>query len=179
LTEHFHIPQSNNKLVSLAAAIIAVLAALGTLFAHHRSISALTAKNQAILMQARASDAYGQYEAKRIRVQLGQALYDAGIPSSSAARVAWKKTLESEDASLGSAKARAENYEAQSERDDVRSEKILKSYEILEFATTLFEISIVLVSFSALVSTRAFLTVGCLLSAVGLVSMIVGLTLGN
>lgn len=179
MTEHFHVPQSNNKLVPLAAAVIAVLAALGTLFAHHRSISALTTKNQAILMQARASDAYGQYEGKRIRVQLGQALYDAGIPSSSAARTAWKKVLDEEDAALDASKAKAEGYELQSEHDDLRSESILKSYEILEFATTLFEISIVLVSFSALANTRTFLTIGCALSAIGLVSMIVGLASGN
>ena len=43
--------RGGSKLVSLAAAIIAVLAALGTLFSHHRSISALTAKNEAILTQ--------------------------------------------------------------------------------------------------------------------------------
>ena len=44
-----------NRLRSAAIAVIAVLAALGTLFAHHRSIEALTSKNQAILLQARAS----------------------------------------------------------------------------------------------------------------------------
>ncbi len=58
-----------NRLVSLAAAIIAVLAALGTLYSHHRSISALSVKNAAILTQARATDTYNAYEAKQIRYQ--------------------------------------------------------------------------------------------------------------
>ncbi|HTA40732.1 MAG TPA: hypothetical protein VK760_16740, partial [Candidatus Acidoferrales bacterium] len=62
-----HLSGGSRKLVSLAAAIIAVLAALGTLFSHHRSISALTAKNVAILTQARASDRYNSYEAKQVR----------------------------------------------------------------------------------------------------------------
>ena len=64
--------RSGNKLVSLAAAIIAVLAALGTLFSHHRSIAALSAKNQAILTQARATDTYNAYEAKQIRYNIYQ-----------------------------------------------------------------------------------------------------------
>lgn len=90
---------SGNRLVSLAAAIVAVLAALGTLFSHHRSIAALAAKNEAIL----------------------------------------------------------------------------KSCEILQFATTLFEIAIVFVSISALAGARLLLPFGCGVSVVGLVFLVIGL----
>ena len=53
--------------------------------------------------------------------------------------------------------------------------QILRSYETLQFATTVFEISIVLVSISALAGTRLFLPFGCGVSVIGLALFIVGL----
>ncbi|HTA39005.1 MAG TPA: DUF4337 family protein, partial [Candidatus Acidoferrales bacterium] len=55
-----------------------------------------------------------------------------------------------------------------------QSELILKSYETLEIGTTFCEIAIVLVSISALASTRIFLTIGSTLAAIGLVFLIYG-----
>jgi hypothetical protein len=45
----------------------------------------------------------------------------------------------------------------------------------LQFATTAFEISIVLVSISALAGARLFLPLGCALSAFGVALLITGL----
>ncbi|HZY97227.1 MAG TPA: DUF4337 family protein [Candidatus Cybelea sp.] len=166
---------SNSRLVSLATAIIAVLAALGTLFAHHRSIAALSSKNQAILMQARASDTYNAYEAKQIRFNIYRALLATGLVNSAETRGRLESAAESESASMPAVLEKAKALEREAEKDDVQSETILKSYETLQFATTAFEISIVLVSISALAGARLFLPLGCALSAFGVALLITGL----
>jgi Domain of unknown function (DUF4337) len=164
-----------NRLVSLAAAIIAVLAALGTLFAHHRSIAALSVKNQAILTQARATDTYNAYEAKQIRYNIYRALLSTDLVRNAASRAHLESVAEDERASSPAVLEKAKSLEERAARDDERSETILKSYETLQFATTMFEISIVLVSISALAGARLFLPLGCGVSGVGLVLFIVGL----
>jgi hypothetical protein len=164
-----------SRLVSLAAAIIAVLAALGTLFSHHRSISALSAKNQAILTQARASDTYNAYEAKQIRYNIYRALLATDLVRSPEIRAGLQSVADNEHTSSSAVFEKAKALENQADRDDEHSEAILKSYETLQFATTMFEISIVLVSISALAGARLFLPFGCGLSGVGLVLFVIGL----
>jgi hypothetical protein len=75
--------------------------------------------------------------------------------------------------------AQAERLEAQVRDDEERAEAYLKSYETLQVGTTLFDISIVLVSISALASQRILLIFGCTVSAVGLVFAVVGLLQSN
>jgi hypothetical protein len=171
---NFRLTSGGSKLVPLAAAIIAVLAALGTLFSHHRSISALTAKNEAILTQARASDRYNSYEAKRVRYNVYTAFLAAGLPQAPAAKETVQKLADREQASSLSTFADAERYEKLAKDKEEESNAILKSYETLEVGTTFCEIAIVLVSISALASTRIFLTIGSGLAAFGLAFLIYG-----
>jgi hypothetical protein len=166
-------------LVSLAAAIFAVLAALGTLFTHHRSIAALSEKNQAILVQGRATDTYNAYEAKQIRFNIYQALLTTDLARDPASRARLQaiaeKERESSPAVLDTAKALAEEAESY----DARAEVTLKSYETLLFATTFFEIAIVMVSIAALASARILLPVGAGLAGVGIVLFAAGLLQGR
>jgi hypothetical protein len=164
-----------NRLVSLAAAIIAVLAALGTLFAHHRSIGALAAKNQAILTQARATDTYNAYEAKQTRYNIYSALLASDLVRSPQNRARLESVAQGEQSSSPALLEKAKGLEERAAADEARSEAILKSYEILQFATTAFEISIVLVSISALAGARLLLPLGCGLSGAGLVLFVIGL----
>lgn len=178
MTRGFETP-TGSRLVSLAAAIIAVLAALGTLFSHHRSISALSAKNRAILTQARATDAYNAYEAKQIRYNIYRALLATDLVHNAEVRARLQSVAESEHTSSPAVLEKAKALEDEAARDDDHSEAILKSYEVLQFATTLFEISIILVSISALAGARLFLPLGCGLSGVGLVLFTIGLLLAS
>ncbi len=163
-----------DRLTSVVIAVAAVLAALGTLLAHHRSISALTTKNQAILAQTKASDAYGKYEAKQVRYQIAQTLIDSGILKTAKGRKAVQDLADRENGASQSLLVRAQWLEADSERDDLHSDEVLKSYEVLQLGTTFFDISVVLVSISTLVRTRALLGIGSALSIVGLVLLLVG-----
>ena len=163
-----------NRLRSATIAVIAVLAALGTLFAHHRSIEALTSKNEAILLQARASDAYAKYEARVVRYQIAQTLVAANVTGSPAAKQQLQSIAGTERQSSADVLVKAKSLEKQSEEQDVDSQHVLRSYEVLQTATTFFDISIVLVSISTLVATRSFFNAACALSVIGMVLMIVG-----
>ena len=163
------------RLVSVTAAIVAVLAALGTLYAHHRSIMALSAKNEAILTQARATDAYNAYEAKQIRYNVYQAILAGDLVRKPENRARLESIARNEQNSSPALLAKAKALEDRALRDDERSQSVMGSYEMLQYATTMFEISIVLISLSALATPRIFLPVASGLSCVGLILFFVGL----
>jgi len=169
------IARPGSRLIPLATAIIAVLAALGTLFAHHRSISALATKNEAVLLQARASDQYAYYEAKRVRYSVVSALLTAGVATDAKRRAELESTAQQEQTSSLPILQKARSLEAQGNEDQVHGETILKSFETLEIGTTFFEVSIVLVSISALSQTRTLFLIGAISSLIGLGFLIFGL----
>jgi hypothetical protein len=171
--------ERGRRLVSLAAAIIAVLAALGTLFTHHQSISALTAKNHAILLQARASDTSNKYEAKRVRAQIIDGLLDAGMYRDQAARARMESLAEKERRDSARDFDAAQAFETESSLAEDRSERLLRSYETIQIATTFFDVAIVLVSISALVRNAILLLSGCVLSVVGIALVVLGFIQGH
>jgi predicted ribosome quality control (RQC) complex YloA/Tae2 family protein len=168
-------PPNAGRFIPATMAVIAVLAALSTLFTHHRSILALAAKNKAILTQSRATDYYTSYESKQVRYDFYNALLASDLVRKAQVRAylssASKKQQEGAERDLNEARA----LEAQADRDDERSEIILKSYEVLQFGTTMFEVSIILMSISALARARVFVGLGCGLSTVGLGFFVFGL----
>ncbi len=150
-----------DRMTALASAIIAVLAALATLFAHHRSISALSLKNDAVLTTAKASDLYASYQTKRLRISFYDAL---GKPDAIAT---------DQSASI-STLAEARKLQDQSASQEEQSEKLLQSYETFEIAATLFEIAIVFASISALTASRPMLWFGLAISAAGIIMGAIG-----
>ncbi len=160
---------SGEKIVPVMTAVIAVLAALATLFTHHGSISGLAEKNEAILYQSKASDQYNYYESKRIKVQLDQALIDAGVArSGTAGRASMDSRMVQENSQAKSTLRKAQLLEAQSEEHMEGAERYMTSYENYQVAATLFEVSIVLVSITALMRTKVLLLVGGGATLVGL-----------
>lgn len=153
--------RSHDRLVPFFTAIVAVLAALGTLFAHHRSIQALSLRNDTLLSTVKASDQYGYYQTKQLKVTLYQALNQRG-------------PLAEEQRSSLVVYAQAKALEGQAEHEQERSESYLNSFETLEIATTLFEISIAFASIAALTDARMILYAGAALTAIGLVVGIIG-----
>ena len=169
-----HIRSGGNRLIPLAAAIIAVLAAIGTLLAHHQSIRALSVKNEAILLQSKATDQFNYYETKRLKYTVFSALLESGNVRDAAARAAFRKSADHESKSSLAVLSVARDYERRAAAAQDDSESIMKSFETLGIATTLFEISIVFVSISALSQTRLLLYLGTAVSAGGIVLTIVG-----
>lgn len=164
--------RSGDWLVPLTSAIIAVLAALGSLFAHHMSIQALYLKNQALHETIKASDQFAYYQAKRVRVGIYSALLAADVARDEKGRANLKAAVNHEETSslavLGDAKA----LEAEASHQEDHAETELSSFATFEIATTLFEIAIVLASISALTRARVLLWTGAGLSAIGVALMI-------
>lgn len=171
--------ERGDRAAALAAAIIAVLAAFGTLFSHHRSISALNDKSQAILLQARAVERRNAAEAKQIRSELYAALLKTGIAQTNESRKALATVVDHEKDAAASATKEADTFENESLDYDSSSGVAMKSYETLEWATAIFQMAIVLVSISTLSRNRMLLIVGGVLSGFGVVLMIVGLLQGH
>ena len=178
-SERLEAVERGDRISALAAAIIAVLAALGTLFSHHASITALTAKSQAILMQARAVDQRSSSEAKQIRSELYAALLKADIARTPDARASLARVVDRERSAADTSAAKADRFEEQSLEDDTRSGQSMKAYETLEWATALFEMAIVLVSISTLSRNRALLVLGTGISMWGVVMFAIGLLQGR
>jgi hypothetical protein len=153
--------QTNDRLTAVASAIIAVLAALATLFANHRSITALSLKNDAVLTTAKASDLFATYQTKRVRIAIYSALdKPANLSNDQSSSIA----------TLGEAKKLQDRAALEQEHSDA----LLHSYETFEVAATLFEIAIVFASIAALTSSRLLLWFGVGLSGVGLILLVVG-----
>jgi hypothetical protein len=170
---------AGQRIVPLVSAIIAVLAALGSLFAHHKSIQALAIKNQAIHAGIKASDQYAYYQAKRMRVSEYRALIDAGVVRDAKALATMKKVVDREEIASLSVLGDARSQESAAEAQEDRSQIELQSFQTFEIAATLFEISIVLVSISALTSARARFWTSCGISAIGIVLLLVAYVQGR
>lgn len=151
---------AGEKLVPVMAAVIAVFAALATLFANHSSITGLATKNEAILAMNKASDQFNYYESKRIKVQVNQSLLSAGLVTSAAARASMEASIAKENVQAQSILKDAQALQRQSDDQYERSERFMQSYEKFEVSATLFEVSIVLVSITALMRTKVLLWVG-------------------
>jgi len=152
---------SHERIVPFFTAMIAVLAALGTLYSHHRSIQALALRNDAVLLTAKASDQYQYYQTQQLKVTLYQALK---MP---------KEAGREQSASLP-VYSEAKMLEERADQEQAHAEALLSSFETLEIATTLFEISIAFASIAALTYARIPLWLGVGLSLAGLVLGIFG-----
>lgn len=157
-----------HRFVPLVAAIIAVLAALGTMISHHRSVEALTMKNNAILTTAKASDQYTAYLTKRVRVAVFSTLIMGDVIRDPKGRETTQKSLDHEQATSAAVLQEAQRLEKRAAEEQEESEALMSSFVTLEVGTTLFEIAIVLSSISALTSSRALLWVAVGISVIGI-----------
>lgn len=160
--------ERGDKLVPVLAAVIAVCAALATLFANHSSISGLATKNEAILSTAKATDTWNYYQAKRLKIEVNRALLLSGAVSNASGLKTMQKTVAKEDADSKKLLTQAQQLDTESDDHYDRAERFMQSYEKYEVSATLFEVSIVLVSLTALMRTKALLFVAGGATIVGL-----------
>jgi hypothetical protein len=152
---------SQQRLIPFFTAIVAVLAALATLYSHHRSIQALALRNDAIVLTEKASDQYQYYQSQQLKVTLYRALK---LP---------KEAADEEHSSLP-VYAEAKRFEAEADQEQERAEQLLKSFETLEIATTIFEIAIAFASISALMGARLPIWLCAAMCAAGLIVGVIG-----
>ncbi|MGO8739082.1 DUF4337 family protein [Rhodoblastus sp.] len=125
-------------LVSITIAILAVLAAtVGSLETVETSAT-LGAKNQAVLMQAKASDAWGFFQAKSMKQNLYSALAEMAGPKA-ADFTAQAERYAKEKQTI---QAQATTYESEVVASMEKSEVHEGRHHILTFAVTMLHIAI-------------------------------------
>lgn len=164
---------SGERTVPVGTAIVAVLAAVATLFANHSSIRSLAYKNEAVLYRSQASDRYNSYESSIVRSQVDQGLLDSEL-ASTAGDAKLRARLSGAGATTHSILEKARELDARSESRFVESERVMASYESFEVAAVIFEIAVVLASITALTRGRIMLLVSLAATLTGLGFLIAG-----
>ena len=150
--------------IALAISILAVLVALVTVLGHGPA-------NDALLMQSRANDQWGEYQAKKIRqdnlmVVVDQMALAPAITAAAQAKMAeykahigkWTKDLEESQAKAREDEAEVKLAERKTGRFDV--------------AEALLQIGVVLASITLLTRKRTFFLLGLVLGVVGVAAAV-------
>jgi hypothetical protein len=153
--------ESNMKRVSLVISTLAVLVAMVTVLGHREH-------TEAILMQARASDVWSQYQARKMRVYLitGNSELLTLQPSSNDAAVQaklldYKQHLAKWQTELEQDQDKAHEYEAEVAAAEAKAAR----YDLGE---ALLQIAVVLASITLLTRHQLYVVVAMLLGLCGL-----------
>jgi hypothetical protein len=171
-TEHLHesikekleeegkgVKKSWSMYLAISTAIMAVLAALGSLFAGHHS-------NEALIAQIKASDIWAHYQAKSIKYEINAMHADLKTNKEDSGKIGAK---------LDGYKKDQEDLKKEAEDAARESEFHLDRHVTLAGSVTIFQISIA-VSAIAMLTQRKGLWYGSMIfSIIGLVLFIIGL----
>jgi hypothetical protein len=177
--EHHHghadEPGSRSEMTvsAVTAAVLAVLAAFGSLLSGH-------AANEAILGQTKATDQWAYYQAKSTKEQLyevGGKLVEAlsATTQSTAANGSHGVTLKQFQEQKDRYEREKEEIKKEAERLEAESQHEFHKHQRFSLGIACFQVGIVLASVSILVRIRAIYYLSLLSGAVGLVWLIMGL----
>ena len=153
--------------VSFCISVLAVLVAMVTVMSHR-------AHTAAVLNQARSTDEWGLYQAKRIRQSnIGTtsdllSILSPGNPAAVAKLQDYKAHTAKWDSDLKESEERARKLEEQVEREEHRASRF-------DISEALLQIAVVLSSVTLLTRQRIYWLLGLTLGAVGSVFAVIGL----
>ncbi|HEV2272996.1 MAG TPA: DUF4337 domain-containing protein [Acidobacteriaceae bacterium] len=149
--------------VAFAMSLLAVLVAITTLLGHRAS-------TDAVLAQARASDQWNEYQAKRIRQHEAMLSSDllSTLPLADTAagadlKARYHKNIEQWTAEVKEEAAQAHEFEAEVRRAERRANRF-------DLGEALLEIGLVITSISLLTRQRVYAFLGCAFGAAGVIS---------
>lgn len=160
------------KWISLSTAVLAVLAAIGSLRAGATINEALLLKTEATQLQAQASDQWAFYQAKGIKGAIAEAsarTWQAAGKSAPAALAsqAGKYTAEQEEI-----KARAGELERRRDEKGHEADALIAQHHDYAVAVALFQIAIALGAIAALTRVRLAWFASLLTGAGGVVALL-------
>jgi hypothetical protein len=141
--------------IALFTAVLATLAAVTSFLGGHTQNEALLHKNEAVLIKAQASDAWGYYQAEDLKRHLAQMEVDLD-PARIAKHRADVARYQARGAGL---KAQAQALDRQSEAANAESDEALRPHTMLALAVTALQVAIALASITALTGRRWLLWV--------------------
>jgi len=156
---------------AVASAVLAVLAALGSLLSGD-------ATNEALLQQLKASDTWSYYQATRLKDHVydvsGQMLRALGAAQATGTTPA-KHVADSFLRKTRRYVAEENTLQSEARRAEAESRLHLSKHRHFAFAVACFQVGIVLASITILVRYRWLLAMSMLAGAVGIVFMAVGI----
>src|SRR2546427_8782799 len=158
--------------LSLSTALIAVLAAIAALESGTYSNEALMQKNEALLVQTKATDQWAYYQAKSVKgtIYASQAAAAQGSNpelASKAKQEAARYAAEEEEISKA-----AKELEKEVKEDGERSNKSMEHHHRFAYAVTMFQISIALAAVAALSRQKFVWFAGLVVAVLGFVSFL-------
>jgi hypothetical protein len=159
--------------LSLSTAILAVLAAIASLQSGAWANEAIVSKNDAVLHQSKADDAWSHYQAMGIKAVVYATQAEAAASAELAKK--WKGEADREKGGQKDAKAEAEKEEALVKEMDEASERSLHLHHHYAISVTIFQVSIALAAIAALTRRKLMWWVSLAAGAAGAVQFILGL----
>ena len=155
------------QLAQKIALLTAILATIGAVFSYQsgaKQNEALFLKNQSILKQSEASDAWAYYQAKSTKAHLDQlALVLLTDP---AQKARFQADLQKQQTQQAAQLQKAQALQQESRELSERSEQVLRPHERMALAMTLIQIAVAMASITVLTQRRWLLAVS-LVSALG------------
>jgi len=139
--------------LSISTAVLAVLAAVASLESGAYSNDALLAKNDGVLQQAKASDAWSHYQAKGVRATILATQAEA-LGESNPATTHFRQEAERYRSEQKEIQERASKLEEAVKEDNERAETLLERHHQFARAVTFSQISIALSAIAALVRRK-------------------------
>jgi hypothetical protein len=161
--------------LSLSTAVIAVLAAIASLEAGANANDAILRKDDAILHQAKADDAWAHYQAAGIKGVVYATQAEGASRPDLAAK--WQGEAERERGQQKSLKEDAEAEEARVEEMDEKAIHKLHVHHKFAGSVTVFQVSIALAAIAALTRRKLMWWVSLAAGGVGAASFVMGLLL--
>ncbi len=139
--------------VALISGLLATFAAVVGLFETQATSKTMLAKNEAILLQSKASDQWNFYQAKSIKGHI----YEVNSKLFPAKAEEFGNEVKKYGADKAEIKAKAEEIEKKVEEKNVESEHFYEQHHKFSFAETFLHIAIALSSISALTRKKQLL----------------------
>jgi hypothetical protein len=161
--------------LSLSTAVIAVAAAIASLEAGANANDAIVRKDDAILHQAKADDAWGHYQSAGIKAVVYATQAEGASRPELAAK--WQGEAERERGAQKTLKEEAEGEQARVEEMDERSSHKLHVHHQFAKSVTVFQVSIALAAIAALTRRKAMWWISLAAGAAGAGFFALGLLL--
>jgi hypothetical protein len=162
--------------LSLSTAVIAVLAAIASLEAGANANDAIVRKDDAILHQSKADDAWSHYQAAGIKAVIYTTQAEAA--PSPAVGAKWRGEADRERGEQKEIKEEAEREATTVEEMDEKSAHKLHVHHQFAKSVTVFQVSIALAAIAALTRRKPMWWVSLAVGVSGAVFFILGLSMG-
>jgi len=163
------------RYLSLSTAMIAVFAAVASLYSGASSNEAILEKSDAMLSQSQASNQWAYYQAKSVKQKLSADEAEIVKDSRPELNARFAADARRYDAEAKQIEESARKFEERVKESNARSEQLMERHHRFAIAVTLLQIAIALSAIAALTRRRSLWFLGMAVSVGGLVVFGVGL----